>query len=80
MTKAEGPRPRQARSRMREPRQAAGFPVQTQLLTHRLRWYHRYEFAIMLASVGFREMTVKYGYIASGSKYPGAEWIFVAER
>jgi hypothetical protein len=53
--------------------------VETQLRTHRLPWYHRHEFAIMLASVGFREVTVKYGYIASESKNPEAEWIFIAE-
>ena len=44
-----------------------GFLAQTQLRTHRLRWYHRHEFAMMLTSVGFREVTVKYGYIASES-------------
>ena len=37
-----------------------GFLAQTQLRTHRLRWYHRHEFAMMLTSVGFREVTVKY--------------------
>jgi hypothetical protein len=35
---------------------------------------------MMLASVGFREVTVKSGYIASESKNPEAEWIFIAER
>jgi len=57
-----------------------GFLAQTQLRTHRLRWYHRHEFAMMLASVGFRAVTMKSGYIASGSKNPEAEWIFIAKR
>jgi hypothetical protein len=35
---------------------------------------------MMLASVGFREVTMKSGYIASESKSPEAEWIFIAER
>jgi len=57
-----------------------GFLVQTQLRTHRLRWYHRHEFAMMLTSVGFREVTMKSGYTASESKSPEADWIFIAER
>jgi len=30
-----------------------GFLAQTQLRTHRLRWYHRHEFAMMLTSWAF---------------------------
>ena len=36
--------------------------VQTQLWTRRLRWYYRHEFAMMLESVGFREVAVQCGY------------------
>lgn len=54
--------------------------VQTQLRTHRLRWYHRHEFAMMLESVGFREVTVQCGYTASDRANPEAEWIFIAKR
>ena len=57
-----------------------GFLVQAQLRTHRLRWYHRHEFAMMLASVGFREVTMKCGYLASESTDPETEWVFIAER
>jgi hypothetical protein len=35
---------------------------------------------MMLASVGFREVTLQSGYIVSESKNPEAEWIFIAER
>ena len=54
--------------------------VQTQLRTHRLRWYHRHEFAMMLESVGFREVAVQCGYTASDRANPEAEWIFIAKR
>jgi hypothetical protein len=57
-----------------------GCLVQTQLRTHRLRWYHRHEFAMMLESVGFREVAVQCGYTASDRANPEAEWIFIAKR
>ena len=57
-----------------------GLLVQTQLRTHQLRWCHRHEFAMMLASVGFRGVTVQCGYTASDARNPEAEWIFMAER
>ena len=57
-----------------------GLLVKTQLRTHQLRWYHRHEFAMMLASVGFRGVTVQSGYTASDARNPEAEWIFMAER
>jgi hypothetical protein len=57
-----------------------GLLVQTQLRTHRLRWYHRHEFAMMLESVGFREVAVQCGYTASDRANPEAEWIFIAKR
>jgi hypothetical protein len=53
---------------------------QTQLRTHRLRWYHRHEFAMMLESVGFREVAVQCGYTASDGANPEAERIFIAKR
>jgi hypothetical protein len=57
-----------------------GLLVQTQLRTHRLRWYHRHEFAMMLDSVGFREVAVQCGYTASDRADPEAELIFMAKR
>jgi SAM-dependent methyltransferase len=57
-----------------------GSLVQTQLRTHRLRWYHRHEFAMMLESVGFREVAMQCGYTASDTANPEAEWVFIAKR
>jgi hypothetical protein len=56
-----------------------GLLVQTHLPTHRLRWYYRHEFAMMLESVGFREVAVQCGYTNSDRANPEAEWIFVAK-
>jgi hypothetical protein len=53
---------------------------QTQLRTHRLRWDHKHEFAIMLASVGFRDVAVQRGSTDSDRANPEAEWIFIAKR
>ena len=57
-----------------------GHLVQTELRTHRLRWYHKHEFAMMLAAAGFREVTVQHGYIDSDRTNPEAEWICIAKR
>src|SRR5262249_7078946 len=54
--------------------------VQTQLRTHRLRWYHRHEFAMMLEFVGFREVAVRCGYTDNDRANPEAECIFTANR
>jgi hypothetical protein len=54
--------------------------VQTQLRTHRLRWYRQYEFAMMLESVGFREVAVQCWYTDGDRANPEAEWIFIAKR
>jgi SAM-dependent methyltransferase len=54
--------------------------LQTQLRTHRLRWYHKHEFAMMLESVGFREVAVQCGYTDSDMANPEAELIFIAKR
>jgi ubiquinone/menaquinone biosynthesis C-methylase UbiE len=59
---------------------ADGRLVQTQLRTHRLRWYHRHEFAMMLDSAGFREVTVQCGYTDNDRANPEAELIFSAKR
>jgi hypothetical protein len=57
-----------------------GRPVQTQLRMHRLRWYHKHEFAMMLEAVGCRDVVVQCGYTASDRANPEAEWIFIAKR
>ncbi|ETW94723.1 MAG: hypothetical protein ETSY2_49300 [Candidatus Entotheonella gemina] len=57
-----------------------GLLVQTQLRTHRLRWYHKHEFAMMLESVGFREVEMQCGYTDSSGTNPEAELIFIAKR
>lgn len=35
--------------------------VQSTLRTHRLRWYHKHEFSLMLERVGFSEISVRLG-------------------
>lgn len=57
-----------------------GMLVQSQLRMHRLRWYHKYEFVMMLKSVGFREITVQCGYSKNESVDPEADMIFSAIR
>ena len=54
--------------------------MHTQLRTHRLRWYHKHEFALMLDSVGFREVAVQCGYTDGDMANPEAELIFIAKR
>jgi ubiquinone/menaquinone biosynthesis C-methylase UbiE len=54
--------------------------VQTELRMHRLRWYHRHEFAMMLESTGFHDVEVQCGYTNSDRENPEAEWIFMAKR
>jgi len=58
----------------------AGILVQSQLRTHRLRWYHKHEFVMMLESVGFREITVQCGYSERETVDPEADMIFSARR
>jgi hypothetical protein len=36
--------------------------VQSILRTHRLRWYHKHEFLLMLERVGFSEISVQLGH------------------
>lgn len=57
-----------------------GTLVQSQLRMHRLRWYHKHEFVMMLESVGFREITVQCGYNKSETEDPEADMIFRAKR
>jgi len=54
--------------------------LQTQLRTHRLRRYHKHEFAMMLASVGFRKVAVQCGYTDSDMANAEAELICIANR
>ena len=57
-----------------------GLLLHTQLRTHRLRWYHKHEFALMLEAVGFREVAVQCGYTDGDMANPEAELIFIAKR
>ena len=57
-----------------------GTLVQSQLRTHRLRWYHKHEFVMMLESVGFREITMRCGYDERETVDPEADMIFSARR
>lgn len=57
-----------------------GTLVQSQLRTHRLRWYHKHEFVMLLESVGFREITVRCGYGECETNDPEADMIFSARR
>src|SRR5262249_19268455 len=55
-----------------------GLLEQTQLRMHRMRWYHRHEFAMMLDAVGFNDVTVQCGYTDADKTNPEAEWIFIS--
>jgi ubiquinone/menaquinone biosynthesis C-methylase UbiE len=57
-----------------------GTLVQSQLRTHRLRWYHKHEFVMLLESVGFREITMRCGYGECETNDPEADMIFSARR
>jgi ubiquinone/menaquinone biosynthesis C-methylase UbiE len=57
-----------------------GLLLHTQLRTHRLRWYHKHEFVMMLELVGFREITVQCGYSERETVDPEADMIFSARR
>ena len=54
--------------------------MQTQLRTHRLRWYSKHEFVMMLESIGFREIVVQRGYTDSVSTDPDVDLVFIAKR
>ena len=54
--------------------------VQSFLRTHRLRWYHKHEFVMMLESVGFSQISVQIGYDGSKAADPHADMIFIATR
>jgi hypothetical protein len=57
-----------------------GTLIQSQLRTHRLRWYHKHEFVMLLESVGFREITMRCGYGERETVDPEADMIFSARR
>ncbi len=57
-----------------------GTLVQSQLRTHRLRWYHKHEFVMLLESVGFREIRVRCGYGECETSDPEADMVFSARR
>src|SRR5215217_1387726 len=57
-----------------------GLLMQTQLRMHRLRWYYRHEFAMMLEAVGFCNIAMQCGYTGSERANPEAEWVFMAKR
>jgi ubiquinone/menaquinone biosynthesis C-methylase UbiE len=57
-----------------------GALVQSQLRTHRLRWYHKHEFVLMLESAGFREITMQCGYESNAAEDPEADMVFSARR
>ena len=54
--------------------------VQTQLRTHRLRWYYKHEFVMMLESAGFRDIVVQCGYTDSVASDPDIDLVFMAKR
>jgi hypothetical protein len=54
--------------------------AQTQLRTHRLRWYYKHEFVMMLESVGFREIVVQCGYTDGDSTDPDVDLVFIPKR
>ena len=54
--------------------------VQTQLRTHRLRWYQKHEFVMMLESANVREIVVQSGYNDGVSTDPDVDLVFIAKR
>lgn len=52
--------------------------VESTLRTHRLRWYHRYEFEIMLEAAGFRDVGFRLGTAELPASDPEAEFVFSA--
>jgi ubiquinone/menaquinone biosynthesis C-methylase UbiE len=54
--------------------------VQTQLRTHRLRWYYKHEFVMMLESVGFHEIVVQCGYTDGIATDPDVDLVVIAKR
>lgn len=54
--------------------------TQTQLRTHRLRWYYKHEFVMMLESVGFRDIVVQCGYTDGVSPDPDVDLVVMAKR
>ncbi len=54
--------------------------VQTQLRTHRLRWYYKHEFVMMLESVGFHEIVVQCGYTDGVASDPDVDLVCMAKR
>ena len=54
--------------------------VQTQLRTHRLRWYYKHEFVMLLESAGFRDIVVQCGYTDSVASDPDVDLVFMAKR
>jgi hypothetical protein len=57
-----------------------GHLVQTQLRTHRWRWYYKHEFVMMLESVGFREIVVQCGYTKGVAPDPDVDLVVMAKR
>src|SRR6266705_2405216 len=57
-----------------------GSLVQTQLRTHRWRWYSKHEFVMMLESVGFREIVVQCGYTDGVSPDPDVDLVVIPRR
>jgi ubiquinone/menaquinone biosynthesis C-methylase UbiE len=57
-----------------------GVLIHSLLRTHRLRWYHKHEFSMMLEAVGFRDIAVQCGYAEGASADPEADLIFIARR
>jgi hypothetical protein len=54
--------------------------VQTRLRTHRLRWYYKHEFIMMLESVGFRAIVMQCGYTDGVSTDPAVDLVVIAKR
>jgi SAM-dependent methyltransferase len=54
--------------------------VDSELRTHQLRWYHKYEFMMMLEQVGFGEIRVYGDYTTAEANDEHAEIVFCGRR
>jgi SAM-dependent methyltransferase len=52
----------------------------SELRTHTMRWYHQYEFALMLESCGFTDVMAFSGYRETAASDRDAEVVFAARR
>ena len=58
----------------------SGRLIDSEMRTHQLRWYHKYEFEMMLEKVGFADITVFGDYTDLAATDRHSELVFCAKR